>query len=89
MPAAGDTVTCPTRLEDSEMDQLTAPNDAFRVSGAPFKPTTIVVGETLRMPRAGGELAGELAGADEELVAGAGELGLVLDARPVGDGCPL
>ena len=91
VPAAGDTVTCPTRLEDSEMDQLTVPNEAFRVSGLPFRPITIVVGETVRMPRLGGELGGELAGADEELVAGAGELGFALDAGAglVGDECPL
>ena len=89
VPDAGDTVTCPSRLEDSEMDQLTVPNEAFRVSGLPFRPITIVVGETVRMPRAGGELAG----AAEELADfdGAGEVVFALDAGAglVGDGCEL
>jgi hypothetical protein len=89
VPDAGDTVTCPSRLEDSEIDQLTVPNEAFRVSGLPFRPITIVVGETVRMPRAGGELAG----AAEELADfdGAGEVVFALDAGAglVGDGCEL
>ena len=87
MPAVGDTVTRPTSPEDSAMDQLTEPNEAFRVSVPPFSASTIVVGVTVRMPRLGG---GELAVAVALLVEGAGELGLALelDAGPevVGDG---
>jgi len=89
VPAVGDTVTRPIRLEDSAMDQLTAPNEAFRVSVPPFRPSTIVVGVTVRMPRLGGELVVVVA----LLVDGAGEVGfgLGLDggAEVGGDGCPL
>ena len=74
VPAAGDTVTCPTRLEDSVTDQSTVPNEAFRVSVPPPLPSTIVVGVTVRMPRDGGELEAVVA----LLVAGAGEVGLAL-----------
>jgi hypothetical protein len=91
VPAVGDTVTWPTRLDDSAMDQLTAPNEAFRVSVPPLRPSTIVVGVTVRMPRLGGD---ELAVVVALLVDGAGELGfaLELDGRAevagaeVGDG---
>ena len=89
VPAVGDTVTSPTRPDDSAMDQLTDPNEAVRVSVAPFTPSTIVVGVTVRMPRLGDELAVAVA----LLVAGAGELGLALEldggAEVGGDGCPL
>ena len=89
MPAVGDTVTRPARLEDSAMDQLTEPNEAFRVSVPPFRPSTIVVGVTVRMPRLGDELAVAVA----LLVAGAGELGFALEldgrAEAGDDGCPL
>ena len=74
MPAAGDTVSWPTRLEDSVMDQSTAPKEAFRVSVPPLGPSTIVVGATVRMPRDGGELEAVVA----LLVAGAGGVGLEL-----------
>ena len=71
------------------MDQSTAPNEAFKVSVPPFRPSTIVVGVTVRMPRAGGELEAVVA----LLVAGAGEVGfeLALDGgAEVGwDGCVL
>jgi hypothetical protein len=88
VPAADDTVTRPARLEDSTMDQSTEPNDALMVSVAPFVPTTIVVGVTVKMPRLGGELlAGGLLGA-ALLVAGAGELALALDGGAE-DVCPL
>jgi len=87
VPAVGDTVTRPTRLEDSAMDQLTEPNEAFRVSVPPSRPSTIVVGVTVRMPRVGDELAVAL------LVDGAGELGFALEldagAEVGGDGRPL
>jgi len=86
VPAVGDTVTRPTSPEDSAMDQLTEPNEAFRVS-VPFSASTIVVGATVRVPRLGG---GELAVGVELLGDGAGELGraLELDAglEVVGDG---
>jgi hypothetical protein len=75
VPAVGDTVTRPTRLEDSVMDQLTEPNDAFRVSAPPLRPSTIVVGVTVRTPRLGDELGVGVA----LLVAGAGELGGALE----------
>jgi hypothetical protein len=74
VPAVGDTVTRPTRLEDSVMDQFTDPNEALRVSVPPFRPSTIVVGVTVRMPRDGGELEAVVA----LLVAGAGEVGFEL-----------
>ena len=86
VPAVGDTVTWPTRLEDSAMDQLTEPNEAFRVTVPPFRPSTIVVGVTVRMPRLGDELAVAVA----LLVVGAGELGFALElgggAEVGGDG---
>ena len=86
VPAVGDTVTWPTRLEDSAMDQLTEPNEAFRVSVPPFRPSRIVVGVTVRMPRLGDELAVAVA----LLVAGAGELAFALEldggAEVGGDG---
>jgi len=86
VPAVGDTVTWPIRLEDSAMDQLTEPNEAFRVSVPPFRPSTIVVGVTVRMPRLGGDELAVVA----LLVEGAGELGLALEldagAEVVGDG---
>ena len=89
VPDAGETVALPTRPDDSAMDQLTDPNEAVRVSVVPFRPTTIVVGDTARMPRLGGELAVAVA----LPVAGAGEVGfaLALDggAEVGGDGCPL
>ncbi|MGH3152556.1 MAG: hypothetical protein ACRDOB_17755 [Streptosporangiaceae bacterium] len=79
MPDVGETVTLPTRLEDSAMDQLTDPDEAVKVSVLPFRPTTIVVGDTRRKPRLGAEL---LLGAGAELdvagVDGAGELGRAL-----------
>ena len=85
VPAVGDTVTWPTRLEDSATDQLTEPNEAFRVSEPPFRPSTIVVGVTVRMPRLGDELAVAVA----LLVAGAGELGFALELDGGAEGCPL
>ena len=85
MPAVGDTVTWPTKLEDSATDQSTEPNEAFRVSVPPFRPSTIVVGVAFRMPRLGDELAVAVA-----LVVGAGELGFALEldggAEVGGDG---
>lgn len=90
VPAVGETVTLPIRPDDSAIDQLTGPSEARKVSVPPFRPTTIVVGVTVRMPRLGEELAD----GDAEvavLVDGAGELGFALDAGAglVGDGCPL
>ena len=52
------------------MDQLTEPNEAFRVSVPPLRPSRTVVGVTVRIPRLGGELAVAVA----LLVAGGGEL---------------
>ena len=88
VPAVGDTVTRPARLEDSAMDQLTGPNpETFRVSEPPLAPSTIVVGVTVSRPWRGGD---ELAVVEGLLGDGAGELGLPLelDAGPevVGDG---
>ncbi len=74
VPAVGETVTWPTRLDDSAMDQSTDPNEAFRVSVPPLLPSTIVVGVTVSRPRAGGELVAAVA----LLVAGAGEVGFEL-----------
>ncbi len=86
VPAVGETVTWPTRLEDSAMDQLTDPNEAFKVSVPPSVPSTIVVGVTVSRPRPGGEL---VAGPADVL--GAGELGFALDAGAglAGEACPL
>lgn len=82
-------MTRPARLEDSATDQSTEPSEAFRVSVPPFRPSTIVVGVTVRMPRLGDELAVAVA----LLVLGARELGLALEldggAEAGGDGCPL
>jgi hypothetical protein len=87
VPAVGDTVTRPARLEDSAMDQLTEPNEAFRVSEPPLAPSTIVVGVTESRPRLGGD---ELAVVVALLGDGAGELGFALEldagAEVVGDG---
>ena len=89
VPAVGETVTWPTRPEDSAMDQLTDPNDAFRVSVPPFGPSTIVVGVTVSRPRLGGELVAAVAVLADVL--GAGELGFALDAGAglVGEASPL
>jgi len=99
VPEVGDTVTLPTRPDDSATDQSTEPNEAVRVSVPPFRPSTIVVGVTVRTPRLGDELAVAVA----LLVAGAGEVGLGLEldggaedggaedggAEDGGDGCPV
>jgi hypothetical protein len=102
VPAAGDTVTLPTRPDDSAIDQSTEPNEAVRVSVPPLRPSTIVVGVTVRTPRLGEELGVAVA----LRVAGADELGLELDggaedggtedggaevggAEDGGDGCPV
>jgi len=78
VPDVGETVTLPTRLEDSAMDQLTDPDEAVRVSVLPFTPTTIVVGDTRRMPGLGAGLLGAGAELDAAGVDGAGELGRAL-----------
>lgn len=78
VPELGETVTLPTRLEDSVMDQLTDPDAAVRVSVLPFRPTTIVVGDTCRVPGLGAELLGAGAELDAAGVDGAGELGRAL-----------
>ena len=93
VPDVGETVTWPISPDDSAMDQSTDPNDADRVSVPPFTPTTIVVGVTVKMPRAGGELVV----AEALLVVGLGFglgflLGFGLDlafAEVEGDGFPL
>jgi hypothetical protein len=90
VPADGETVTRPTRLDDSVIDQSTEPNEAVRVSVPPFSPSTIVVGVTVSTPRLGAELGGELAGAGALEVLAAGELAFALDGADVfGAGFPL
>src|SRR5262249_34849260 len=78
VPDAGDTISLPTKLDGSEMDHDTGPFSAVRVSAPPPDTvSTMVVGDTSRVPGAGGGVAdrdgddggdccAEAGGADED-----------------------
>lgn len=91
VPADGEAITLPSRLDDSVMDHVTGPPDAVNVRLPPFAVAGVIkilVADTCSVPGAGG--GGALV---VPVVLGAGELGFgpALDdgTELVGDGCPL
>jgi hypothetical protein len=79
VPPDGETVTRPSRLEDSAMDQVTGPPDAVSVMLAPRTGlSSTVLGDTLSVPCGGGGGGGVVRVGVGVGVDGVGEPGEVL-----------
>jgi hypothetical protein len=82
VPEEGETATCPSRLPDAAMDQLTGPPDAVSVMLLPVTGLSrIVLGDTLSVPGGGGGGGGVVCGGVDD----GGEPGEVLLWPGAGD----